>query len=73
MREVQDKIEETKEGYEIEAIREVGTRVRWDEGSVDQISLGRGKCGPGPQTQGLSKTVGPRCWVVAQRVQGDQG
>jgi len=73
MREVQDRIEEAKQGYEIAGTREGWTRVRWDEGSVDQISLGRGKCGPGPRTQGPSKTAGPRCWVVDQGVQGDQG
>jgi len=52
MREVQDRIEEAKQGYEIAGTREGWTPVRWDEGSVDQISLEGGKCGPGPQTQG---------------------
>ena len=73
MREVQDRIEEAKQGYEIAGTREGWTRVRWDKGSVDQISLGRGKYGPGPRIQGPSKTAGPRCWVVDQGVQGDQG
>ena len=73
MREVQDRIEEAKQGYEIARTREGWTRDRWDEESVDQISLGGGKCGPGPQTQGPSKMAGPRCWVVDQRVSGDQG
>jgi len=72
MREVQDTIEEAKQGYEIAGTREGWTRGRWDEGSVDQILLGRVKCGPGPQTQRPSKTAGPRCWVVDQGVQGDQ-
>ena len=36
MREVQDRIEEAKQGYEIAGTREGWTRVRWDKGSVDQ-------------------------------------
>jgi len=73
MREVQDRIEQAKQGYAIARTREGWTRDCWDEGCVDQISLGRGKCGPGLRTQGPSKTAEPRCWVVDQGVQGDQG
>jgi len=73
MREMQDRIEEAKQGYEIAGTREGGTRVRWEEGSVDHISLGRGKYEPGPRTQGPSTMSGSWCWVVDQGLQGDQG
>jgi len=72
MREVQDMIKEAKQGYEMARTREGWTRDRWDEGSVEQLLLVRGKCGPGARSQGLSKMVGPRCWVVDQGVQRDQ-
>jgi len=68
MREVQDRIEEAKQGYEIARTREGWTRDCWDERSVDQISLERGKCGSGLRTQALSKTVGPLCFLVNQGV-----
>ena len=63
MREVQDGIEESKQG---------SGRARSRKG-VDQGYLGRGKRGPGLRTKGPSKSAGPRCWVVDQEVQGDQG
>ena len=63
MREVQDGIEESKQG---------SGRARRREG-VDQGHLGRGNRGPGPRTKGPSKSAGPQCWVVDQEVQGDQG
>jgi len=40
MREVQHRMEEAEQEYEIARTREGWTREHWDEGGVDQISLG---------------------------------
>ena len=63
MREVQDGIEESKQG---------SGRARRREG-VDQGHLEREKYRPGPRTKGSSKSAGHRCWMIDQEVQGDQG
>jgi len=63
MREVQDRIEEAKQGYEIAGTREGWTRVRWDKGSVDQdrgprVRVKRQDLGAGWWTKGFKGTKG---------------